>query len=195
MNRLNCGCGNTPMEGYINVDKYYYPGSPWPLTTRPKTEEWKNGLHQGEWKYGDAIDLKDFQENEFDEVMLVHCLEHMSMEEGNRAIQSAVRVCKQGGSVEIEVPDLLESCRLMLETPYNPDPKGDNSKWFRCMGLLHGTTGMDGEGQFHLCGYAKDYLKAKMEEHHLKDVKEIPERLGFGHGPKETFNFRMIGYK
>lgn len=190
MKKLNIGCGNNPQKGYINIDKYYFPGSYNELLIIEKAKKW-----EGVWKYGDAVNLQEFKDNEFDEVMMVHTLEHLSMEEGNQAIQAAVRVCKPGGFVEIEVPDLIKCCKIAISIGYNPDPKGDNGIWHEAMGNLYGTTGKDGEGQFHLCGYAKDYLKAKMEEHHLKNVREIPERRGFGHGPDKEWNLRMIGFK
>ena len=40
MNRLNIGCGNVPLDGWINVDKFYYPGSPYSLTDQRVVKDW-----------------------------------------------------------------------------------------------------------------------------------------------------------
>ena len=191
--KLNVGAGNVPLIGYTNVDKYYYPESDRPLLDKELAKTWNNDHPEYPWLYGDMVDLP-FPSDYFDEVMVVHTLEHGSMEDGNRAVKEAVRVCKPGGKVEIEVPDMRKACERIVNntevnTPY----------WYRTMGLIHGTTGMDGEGQFHLCGYTKEYLKFKMEEHGLHDIKEIP--VGFGHGnnqqghPEPEYDFRMVGTK
>lgn len=178
MKKLNVGCGNNPLEGYKNIDKYYYPGC-----GRPDLAQ----LTGYDWSYGDAVSLQDYNDT-FDEVIMVHTLEHLSMDDGNRAIQQAVRVLKPGGVLEIEVPNLTTACELFLRTsPEDP-------KWLRIMGLLYGTTGVDGEGQFHLTGYTKDRLKQKMEEHNIINIEEIP--VGFGHGAAEPqYDFRLKGIK
>lgn len=192
MQKLNVGCGNVPMVGYINVDRYYYPGSPAPLNDNNLAAIWNIQHKDSPWEYGDMISL-DFPDDQFDEVMLVHVLEHGSMENGNLAIKEAHRVCKPGGFVEIEVPDLFIACNLIQKVEVN------TPEWYRAMGLLNGTTGVDGEGQFHLCGYSKSYLRFKLEERGFVDIKEIP--VGWGHGnneeghPEPQFDFRMRGYK
>ena len=197
MKKLNVGCGNVPLIGYFNIDKYYYPGSTAPLNDNALAETWNNNHPESPWMYGDAVNLNILLNDEFDEVMMVHCLEHLSMEDGNLAIKELHRVCKPGGFVEIEVPDLLKACQLMQEV--HVTPTGDNQPWHRVMGLLYGTTGMDGEGQFHLCGYSKEYLRFKLEERGFKNIEEIP--VGFGHGnsdeghPEPEYDFRMRAEK
>ena len=194
--KLNIGCGNVPLIGYINVDKYYYPGSSAPLNDNELAGTWNDDNSESPWHYGDMVHL-EFMDNSFDEVIMVHCLEHLSMEDGNLAIQEAHRVCKPGGFVEIEVPDLLKACQLMEEV--HVTPLGNNQPWHRVMGCIYGTTGIDGEGQFHLCGYTKEYLKFKLEERGFKNIEEIP--VGFGHGnnegghPEPEYDFRMRAYK
>ena len=190
--KLNVGCGNVPLLNYTNIDKYYYPGSTRPLNDNVLASTWNQTHPESPWLYGDMVHL-DFPDETFDEVMVVHALEHVSMEEGNLTIKEAVRVCKHGGIVEFEVPDLLTACHLLdgleVESPY----------WYRVMGCIYGTTGMDGEGQFHLCGYTREHLKFKMEQHDVADIQEIG--VGFGHGnnqaghPEPEYDFRLKGYK
>ncbi len=191
--KLNIGSGNVPLPGYVNIDKYYFPGSENKLLDHAEVSRWQGP--PGSWGYGDAVNL-NFSDDMFDEVIMVHCLEHLSMEEGGQAVKEAVRVTKN--FVDIEVPDLTRACELFLRV--HVTHTGDNQPWHRIMGLLYGTTGADGEGQFHLCGYSKEYLKMKMEECGLVDVEEIA--VGYGHGnASETghaepqYDFRLRGYK
>jgi SAM-dependent methyltransferase len=192
MNKINIGCGNAPIIGFTNVDKYYYPGSPFSLTNNVIAATWNQQHSESPWISGDMISLS-FPSESFDEVIMVHALEHVSMDDGNLAIKEAIRLCRKGGSVEIEVPNLEIACKLLL------DLRPDMPFWDRVMGLLYGTSGMDGEGQFHLCGYTKDYLKLKMSQHDLVDIVEIP--VGFGHGngqeghAEPQYDFRLRGTK
>lgn len=189
MSKLNIGCGNLPIDGYINVDKYYYPDSPWPLTNQKRVVEWKGHEHVGEWIYGDVLKLP-FDSNNFDEVNMSHLIEHLSMEEGNLAIMEACRVLKTGGFLDIACPDLKKACEEYLKVEYQPGPV-DNSHWYYVMGMIYGTSGKDGEGQFHHCGYSRQYLKLRMEIRGLKDIVEIPGALYH----KAEFNFCLRGYK
>jgi len=190
--KLNVGCGNVPLIGYANIDKYYYPGSTRPLNDNVLASTWNQVHPESPWLYGDMVHM-DFSDETFDEVMVVHALEHVSMEDGNLTIKEAVRVCKHGGIVEFEVPDVLKACKLL------PTLEVEIPLWYRTMGCIYGTTGMDGEGQFHLCGYSIPHLKYKMTQHDLIDIIEIP--VGFGHGnnqgghPEPEYDFRLKGIK
>jgi predicted SAM-dependent methyltransferase len=193
--KLNVGSGNVPLKGYVNIDKYYYPGSPYPLTDQSQVEKWEDNFTQ-KWIYGDAVKL-DFESDIFDKVILVHVLEHLDMAQGSQAIMEAHRVLKQGGILEIELPDLLVACDLMKKV--HVTPLGDNQPWHRVMGLLYGTDGADGEGQYHMCGYTKEYLKFKLDERGFHEIHEIP--VGFGHGndleghAEPQYDFRMRATK
>ena len=195
MSKLNIGCGNVPLQGWVNIDKYYYPGSEYELTDQRAVDAWEKA-DGSVWEYGDATAL-DFPENYFDEVMMVHCLEHLDMGQGSRAIMEAHRVLKPGGTLDIEVPDLLKACALMPTVHVTHE--GNNQPWHRVMGLLYGTDGSDGEGQYHLCGYTQEYLRFKLEERGFKDIKNIP--VGFGHGndghghAEPEYDFRLRATK
>jgi len=196
MPKLNIGCGNVPLVGYTNIDKYYYPDSEVSLTDHNLAITWNEKHPDSPWQYGDAIDV-NFPPDHFDEVIMVHVLEHLSMDAGNVAIKQAHHVCKPGGTIEIEVPDLTKACENFLKTPITDE--GYSAEWLRIMGCLYGTQGADGEGQFHLCGYSKEYLKFKLKERGFVDIEEIP--VGFGHGnsgegyAEPEFDFRLRARK
>lgn len=198
MKKLNLGCGNVPLIGYINVDKYYYPGSDHPGMNIEDGKTWNTEHPDSPWVKGDMVNLHEIPNDSVDEVIAVHSLEHLSMEDGVRAIREMIRVVKKGGRVEIEVPDLTKACKLFLEAHISKDK--NNGDWFRIMGLLYGSQGAEGEGQFHLCGYSKEALKYRMEFHGLINIEEIP--VGLGHGTRENlghgepeFDFRLKGIK
>lgn len=198
MSKLNIGCGNTPLKGYWNVDKYYYPGSEAKQLDNRQVETWTD-TEDSRWLYGDATDL-NYAADFFEEVMIIHCLEHLDMEQGNMAIKEAHRVLKPGGTFDVELPDLLKACELMPTVHITET--GDNQPWHRVMGLLYGAVGEEhgGKGQYHLCGYTQEYLRFKLEERGFKDIKLLP--VGFGHGDdtehghgEPQFDFRMQGRK
>ena len=195
--RANIGCGNVPLKGYINVDKYYYPGSEAKQLDQKTVGDWQD-TEDSKWIYGDATDLP-LPDDTFDKVIMVHCLEHLDMEQGNLAIKQLHRICKPGGIVEIEVPDLLKGCELMPTVHITED--GDNQPWHRVMGILYGAVGEEhgGQGQYHLCGYTKEYLIFKLKERGFKNIEEIS--VGYGHGndsehghgePQYDFRLRAI---
>jgi len=193
---LNVGSGNVPLPGFINIDKYYYPGSTHPGMNLEDGKTWHQEYPDSPWLYGDIVKL-DFPNEYFDKVIAVHVIEHISMNDGNKAIGEMFRVLKKGGIVEIETPDLTKACELFLNVHISNEK--NNADWFRFMGLLYGSQGAEGEGQFHLCGYSKEYLKFRMVEHGFVNIEEIP--VGFGHGTREgghgepEFDFRLRGVK
>ena len=65
--KLNIGCGNVPLRGYINIDKYYYPGSPAPLNDNELANIWNINYPDSQWGYGDAKHL-ELENDFFDEV-------------------------------------------------------------------------------------------------------------------------------
>jgi len=191
MKRLNVGAGNIPKSGYINIDTCYYVGTDNDQVNKKLAETWDEEHPDSPWVYGDAAKM-DFPDDYFDEVIYVHTLEHLSMNDGNQSIAKISRILKPGGFVEIEVPDLDKACRHAQDVHIKLGE--DNTYWFRVMGLFNGTQGGDGPGQFHLCMYTQEYLRFRMEEHKFERIEEI--EVGFAHGrPEPQYNFRLKGYK
>lgn len=193
MKRLNVGAGNIPLKGFYNIDKCYYPGTENPLVNKKLAETWNQDNPDSPWMYGDANDIdKMFPAETFDEIIIVHTLEHLSMNDGNQVLAKCYKLLKPGGTLEIEVPDLMKACKLAQEVHIVQGQ--DNTKWFRVMGLFNGTTGSDGEGQFHLCMYTQEYLRFRLSEHKFTNIEEIP--VGRGHGrPEPEYNFRLKAQK
>lgn len=86
MTKLNLGCGQNKLTGYVNVDKY------------------------DAFKPDVVFDLEEFpwpfKDNEADEIVLHHCLEHMGAEVKTflNIMQELYRVSAPNGRIIISVP-------------------------------------------------------------------------------------------
>jgi len=94
MVKLNVGCGEMILPGYVNIDPYWeFPG----IDLR-----------------ADARNLP-YEDNSVDEILSCHVLEHMDFHQGYKALQEAYRVLKPGGVLVIELPNLTASCKRFVE--------------------------------------------------------------------------------
>lgn len=82
--RLNLGCGERHLDGYINVDKFGNPDLKHDLETFP-------------WPWAD---------NSVIEILLIHVLEHLGRDTNTYLgiIKEMYRVCQPGAKVRIIVP-------------------------------------------------------------------------------------------
>ena len=97
MIKLNLGCGDKILEGYINVD----------------VVESRAG------KSPDIIcelsDLKIFPNDYADEVMAIHVVEHFWRWEIENVLKEWIRVLKPGGKMILECPNLISVCKNILK--------------------------------------------------------------------------------
>lgn len=83
MEKLNIGCGNKIMPGFVNLDILELPGV-------------------------DCVSPADslpFEKDRFDYVYACHILEHFSRHKIDSVLEEWVRVLKPGGMIRIAVPD------------------------------------------------------------------------------------------
>jgi predicted SAM-dependent methyltransferase len=104
--RLNLGCGDVIMEGWINVDLFH-----------PKAQV-----------RADAKDLCMF-DNSVDEIYASHLIEHFDFQEGLKALKEWYRVLKIGGKLVIETPDFEAFCKNFLKLPDVEQPKYYGIVW------------------------------------------------------------------
>jgi predicted SAM-dependent methyltransferase len=84
--RLNLGCGDARMEGYLNVDK------------------------EAGCKPDKILDLEvfpwDFKDNSVDQIILSHVLEHLGQTSQTYLLimRELYRICKAGAKIDIKVP-------------------------------------------------------------------------------------------
>jgi|GEM_PF-3172530 predicted SAM-dependent methyltransferase/GT2 family glycosyltransferase len=91
--KLNIGCGDMVIPGWIGVDKYYEKAD----------QQW------------DAIDLP-LPKNSVDEIYSSHLIEHFHFHDGEKVLKEWYRVLKPGGILTIETPDLLATCKKFVES-------------------------------------------------------------------------------
>ena len=94
--KINLGCGNDILPGYINVDRYNNIG--------------KVDLNC------DVADLP-FKDNTIDEILTKHLIEHIPLNDIFKVISEWKRVLKIGGVLNLHLPDLELEVMRWLDTP------------------------------------------------------------------------------
>lgn len=90
--KLNLGCGDHILEGYVNCDLYN--------------------------KNADlACDIRKlpFEDNSIDEIISLHVIEHFDWIECKSVLKEWHRVLKPNGLLILETPDLLETCKKFCD--------------------------------------------------------------------------------
>jgi len=108
MKKLNLGCGQHVVDGWINVD--YALGARMFKVLLFSTMNRKLHFFKNEWDRRILIhDLRrkfPFQEGSIDVVYSSHTLEHFTREDGRRFLEECHRVLRSDGIIRIVVPDL-----------------------------------------------------------------------------------------
>ncbi|MBL6739578.1 MAG: methyltransferase domain-containing protein [Synechococcus sp. BS301-5m-G54] len=112
--RLNLGCGDKILPGYINID------------TVSARKEKKPDI------VADIRDLRNIKTSIADEILAVHVIEHFYYWEVIPLLTSWKRILKPGGKIILECPNLLYACKMLLENPgkaSSADQNGQMSMW------------------------------------------------------------------
>ena len=130
MVKLNLGCGNEHLKGYINID----------IVPTPATDMVMDCLHLG------------FKNNSVNKIVAYHLIEHLTIKEFNKAKREWWRVLKVGGKLVLECPDLEEVTRLFSESDFD-------SRWVVYNNgpplIRHIYGGQVNPYEFHKSGYSK----------------------------------------
>jgi len=106
--KLNLGCSDRRIEGYINIDCRYQPGV-------------------------DKIDnvglLRLYEDNSVDVIYACHVLEHFGRHEYKAVLQRWYTILKPGGILRLAVPNMYKVCKMVADDPL---------KMFGVLGLLYG---------------------------------------------------------
>lgn len=146
---------------------------------------------------GDATKRIDFPDKTFDIVYASHVLEHTPWYMLEKTVAEWVRVLKEGGTLEIWVPDGLKIAKAFcdaedgLNKDYFKDgwfrfnEEQDSTKWFSGRIFSYGDgMGTRGHFNFHLAAFSERFLKKILIEAGLQDVKKMKkeECRGEDHG-------------
>ena len=117
--KLNLGCGNNKLDGYINVDKYGEP-------------DLKFDLEKFPWPWKD---------NSIEEIVMHHVLEHLGAKTKTylKIIQELYRICTANALIKISVPHPRHDTFLNDPTHVRPITiesldlfsKKNNQRWIK----------------------------------------------------------------
>jgi len=144
--RLNIGCGNKLLEGYVNIDM---PGN-----------------YSGQ-KPDIECDIREIPlpDNHADEAMAIHVIEHFYRWEAVDVLKEWVRVLKPGGLMVIECP-CLDKVIQLAQVPDIP--------WNMTMWRLYGDPSYKAPEMVHRWCYSVQELAEVMSRSGLKGLAKKP---------------------
>lgn len=157
--RLNLGCGEKMLKGYVNIDICSRGG------VKPDI-------------VCDIRDLSPLPADSVDEILAVHVIEHLYRWEVLGTIREWMRVLKPGGTMNIECPDILNACRRLLEEPMlttEVGKRGRDSMW-----PIFGDPRHKDPYMTHHWGYSVHSLSALLRKAGLVDVRSEPAKFKAG---------------
>ena len=169
--RLNLGCGDMLLPGYVNVD-----------VAAERRGRQPDVLC-------DIRDLSAFADNHADEVMAIHVIEHFYRWEVVGLIKEWVRVLKPGGQLVLECPNLLSACEALLANPEQAAQPGQAGS--RTMWCLYGDPSWQDPLMCHRWLYTPQSLAQVMHEAGLRDLAQKAPQFKARH-PRDM---RVVGTK
>jgi ubiquinone/menaquinone biosynthesis C-methylase UbiE len=170
MIKLNLGCGDKILPGYINVDV----------------------ASERAGKKPDVIsDIRKltFNDNYADEILSVHVIEHFWRWEVFDILKEWIRVLKPGGRLILECPNLQSACEEFLKSPEVKSGPGQESQ--KTMWVFYGDPKWQDPLMVHRWGYTPHSLSSLMSEVGLINVKQEAAQYKL----KEPRDMRIVGEK
>lgn len=169
--RLNLGCGDKILPGYVNVDV-----AP---SRKGAAPDVLCDLHQ----------LTPFADASADEILAVHVVEHFWRWEVVDVLREWVRVLKPGGRMILECPNLITACQEFLKAPDGTAGSGPEAQ--RTMWVLYGDPAWRDPLMCHRWGYTPHSLAQVMHEAGLRGLRREPARFKLG----DPRDMRVVGEK
>jgi len=169
--KLNLGCGDKILPGYVNVDVAE--------SRAGKKPDVLCDLHR----------LAQFKDDSADEILSVHVVEHFWRWEVVDVLKEWVRVLKPGGRMVLECPNLRSACEAFLANPElhaGPGPEGQRTMW-----VFYGDPSWHDPLMVHRWGYTPQSLAALMAEVGLVNIRQEPAQFKL----REPRDMRMVGEK
>lgn len=171
MKKLNLGCGDKILPGYLNVDV---------VASR---RGFKPDV------ICDLRELTPFEDNSADEILSVHVVEHFWRWEVLDVLKEWVRILKPGGTMILECPNLLSAAQELLKNPAagaGPGPEGQRTMW-----VFYGDPGWQDPHMVHRWGYTPLSLARLMHEAGLVNLRQAPAQFKL----REPRDMRVVGEK
>ena len=169
--KLNLGCGDKLINGYINVDL---------VTERAGVTPDVNC---------DIRKLTVFDTDYADEILAVHVIEHFWRWEVEDILAEWVRVLKPNGKLILECPNLISACEEFLKDPEagsSPNQKGQKTMW-----AFYGDPRWRDPLMVHRWGYTPKSLATIMNSAGLSQLKQEPAQFKL----REPRDMRITGVK
>jgi len=169
--KLNLGCGDKILEGFVNVDVVE--------SRAGKRPDVICDLHK----------LTPFEDDSADEVMAIHVVEHFWRWEVVDVLKEWVRVLKPGGRMVLECPNLISACEAVLADPQNavkPGVEGQRSMW-----VLYGDPRWTDPLMTHRWAYTPHSLGQIMFDAGLREIRQEPAQFKL----REPRDMRVTGVK
>ena len=166
--KLNIGCGDKILDGYVNVDV---------VDERAGNKPDVNC---------DVRTLESFPEECADEILAVHLIEHFYNWEVQDLLEVWYNTLKPGGTLILETPSLQEACRLIALEPslivQNPQ---------RTMWPLYGDPQHKDPLMCHKWLYTPQTLAYELNQAGFVSIEMKPAQFKL----REPRDFRLVGYK
>jgi SAM-dependent methyltransferase len=169
--KLNLGCGDKILPGYINVDVA------------------ASRRHQTPDLLCDVRNLSPIPSDYADEVLAVHVIEHFYQWEVDSILREWIRVLKPGGRLVLECPNLENAAREFLENADQAALGGVEGQ--RSMWVFYGDPSWCDPLMIHRWGYTPSSLKFVLSKAGLINVRR--ERAMYKLG--EPRDMRIVGLK
>ena len=169
--RLNLGCGDKILPGYVNVDVV--------ASRAGKAPDVLCDLH----------DLSVFASDYADEILSVHVVEHFWRWEIEDILHEWVRVLKPGGRMILECPNLISACEAFLQDPERTSLATQEGQ--RTMWVFYGDPAWKDPYMVHRWGYTPASLGKLMAAVGLCNVRQAPAEFKL----REPRDMRMVGEK
>jgi len=169
--KLNLGCGDKILPGYVNVD----------------VAEARAGKRPD--VLCDLRALKPFERDSADEILAVHVVEHFWRWEVADILREWLRVLRPGGTMVLECPNLASACEALLANPdagSGPGPEGQRTMW-----VFYGDPGWRDPLMVHRWGYTPNSLAGLMVEVGLVNIRQEPAQFKL----REPRDMRIVGEK
>jgi SAM-dependent methyltransferase len=169
--RLNLGCGDKLLPGYVNVDVAASRAG-----RRPDV-------------LCDLRRLTPFESDSVEEILSVHAIEHFWRWEAADVLREWLRVLKPGGVMILECPNLATACAELLKDPdcfAGAGRDGQLTMW-----VLYGDPAWQDPLMCHRWGYTPQSLMRLMGEAGLVKLRQEPAQFKL----REPRDMRIVGEK
>lgn len=180
MKKIEVGSGYNPHPGYLHLDI-------------------RKGLPQLDYVCDFAKQKLPFKNEEVDEILANHVIEHISFRRLPHVVSEWARVLKRGGKLVLRTPDLKFICEKYLKNETTPEWPGDEQyikdhlsgrvtpAWWANIKLF---SGQDYEANFHHVCFDFPMLRELLEKYGFGTVERIKLEKEFSPGELQVQAFK-----